>query len=257
MKALILAAGFGTRLKPFTNHSPKAMVPVNQIPLILYIIAWLKKNGIKDLVINLHHKGQKIQRLLKNGSQLGCRITYSHEADILGTGGGIQKALRYLSDDFLIINGDIVVDFDLKAMLKEHKKHKPLATLALYKHKQAKKYGCLYYKGHKLISILSKPKGSVSSAMFSGIHILAKEQIHHYFKKHPHKPPFCIMRHAYMPLLSQECDFNAHILKGFWQVCDSLEDVKNTEKNLAKHKLSYHRELQKIIRSPNILKYKI
>jgi mannose-1-phosphate guanylyltransferase len=251
MKALILAAGFGTRMRPFTNSKPKALVPINEIPLILYNLAFLKKHGIKDIVINLHHQGSHIKKLLNNGKDIGLNIVYSHEPTILGTGGGIKKALRFLDNDFLVMNSDIITDFDLKELINTHKKQQPLATLALYKHPQAKKYGRLYFQDNQLISILNDPKPSKGSqaAMFSGIHILNKDKIKNALNRaQPLNDFFCIMRYLYMPELRAKTNLGAFHLKGFWTVCDSLDDVQKTTKRLKNQNISlcYHNTLTKM-----------
>lgn len=248
MKALILAAGFGTRLKPFTNSAPKTLVPVNTTPLILYILAFLKKNGIKDVIINLHHHGQQIQKFLKNGSSIGMKIRYSHEPKILGTGGGIKKALRYVQDNVLIINGDVIADFNLKDLIKLHRQNKAYATFGLYRHPKAHKYGKLYYSKNRLLSILNHPPvpDTTSSAMFGSYHILSKQQALPHFKKFKAKEKFCIMRQIYIPQIEKGADFNASIMKGYWAVCDSLEDVKRSEKQLKKRKLSFQSQLDRM-----------
>jgi len=247
MKALILAAGFGTRLRPFTYTMPKTLVPVNNIPLILYILAFIKHNSIKDVVINLHHLGHKIQKFLGNGSKFGMHIHYSHEPKILGTGGGIKKALRYIDEQALIINGDVVVDFNLKAFIKQHNEQKPYATLALYHHKNSKKYGLLHYKNKQLLSIINKPRPpkKSKSAMFGSFHLLSKEQSWKDFQKIKNKKQFCILHDIYVPQLVSGKNFGSYSIKGFWHVCDSMRDIKQTEKNLNRKgfKLSYQKEL--------------
>jgi len=255
MKALILAAGFGTRLRPFTNTAPKALVPVNGIPLILYILAFLKKNGITDIVINLHHHGTSIPKLLGNGKKLGLQIQYSHEPSILGTGGGIKKALRYLDDPFLIVNGDVIADFDIKKFISQHKKQFPYATLALHDHKDSKKYGLLYYIKNQLVSILNHPHAPQNSrgAMFASFHILSKKHSLKDFKE-INKSKFCIMHDIYIPQIKNNKTFGAFLIDGYWTVCDSLSDVKKTEQELNRKafKLSYQKELLQLAKSLKI-----
>lgn len=250
MKALILAAGFGTRLRPFTNHTPKTLVPVHNIPLILYILAFLKHNGIKDVVINLHHLGHKIKKFLGNGSKIGMKIRYSFEPKILGTGGGIKKALRFTDDPTLIINGDVIADFDLKEFIRQHKKNNPYATLALHKAKNAHRYGLLYYKGSNLTSILNHPKANknTKSAMFGSFHLLSKKQTLTDLKKFKPNKQFCIMRDIYIPQILKGKSFGAYPIQGFWTVCDSMADIKKTEKKLSQKgfKLSYQQVLQQL-----------
>lgn len=249
MKALILAAGFGTRLRPFTHHTPKALAPVQGIPLIVYTLAFLKKNGIKEVVINLHHLGHKIKKLLGNGKKLGLKIIYSPEVKILGTGGGIKKASRFLNGNFLVINSDVIADFNLKSFITQHMNRKPMATLALFKHPEAKKYGLLYYKNKKLLSILKKTKPA-SHAMFASFHIINKKKIGPHWKKFPAGRMFCIMRDIYMPPASKDDDREVHLIKGYWSVCDSQNDIHQTEKDfkLKGIRLSYAPELKKIAR---------
>ncbi|OVE82006.1 hypothetical protein BVY03_01795 [bacterium K02(2017)] len=251
MKAFILAAGFGTRMQPLTLTTPKPMVKVNQIPLIFYNLALLKHHKIKNVVINLHHLGHLIRKQLGNGKHLGLNITYSNEPKILGTGGGIKKAMRYFKQDMLIINSDIIADFNLSQLIKLHKKKNTLATLALYNHPQKKKYGLLYSNGSKLTSILGQPKASLQdkSAMFGSYHVLNKKMVTPLFKAQKNNKKFCIMRDIYMPHLLEHDVFNAYQLKGYWRVCDSMQDVKQTEKDLTKNKvkLSYQKELNYIV----------
>ncbi|MCZ6618481.1 MAG: nucleotidyltransferase family protein [Gammaproteobacteria bacterium] len=112
MKAMILAAGRGERLRPITDSTPKPLVKVAGEPLIFHQIRKLKAAGINRLVINLHHLGAQIEQVLGTGDQFGVKIRYSHEANLLETGGGVVNALPLLgSDPFVILNGDIYTDF--------------------------------------------------------------------------------------------------------------------------------------------------
>lgn len=248
MIALILAAGFGKRLKPFTEKFPKPLVPVNGVPLILYTLAFLKRNGVKDIVINLHHLGKEIPKLLGNGCALGLKIRYSHEPKILGTGGGIKKVLRMVKDDdVLVINGDVIVDFDLKGLVKRHKKSKNLMTFALYDHPQKKKYGLLSYEGEKLTSFLGEPKPGpkAKQAMFASYNIISKSRTRERFRALPDDAAFCIIRDVAMPELCLTRAFGAYEVKGYWTVCDNLADVAQAEANLSRPRfhLSYESEL--------------
>ena len=104
MKAMILAAGLGTRLRPLTNTMPKCMLPIGDKPLIHHQIIWLKKHGIKDIAINLHHLHEQVLSYLKDGSSLGVNITYSDETDKLwGTAGGVKKIEEFFTEDFFEI----------------------------------------------------------------------------------------------------------------------------------------------------------
>lgn len=134
MKALIFAAGKGTRLKPFTDHHPKALALVNEIPLLERNIKYLQSFGINDFVINVHHFGEQITEFLKKNSYFDAYIEISDEKEeLLETGGGLVFARKFLDfdEDFLILNADILTDLNLNEFIKYHQEKKDFATLAV------------------------------------------------------------------------------------------------------------------------------
>lgn len=134
MKALIFAAGKGTRLKPFTDHHPKALALVNEVPLLERNIKYLQGFGINDFVINIYHFGEQISDFLLKNDHFGAKIEISDEKDeLLETGGGLVFARKFLDsdEDFLIMNADILTDLDLNALVKYHQERKDFATLAV------------------------------------------------------------------------------------------------------------------------------
>ena len=134
MKALIFAAGKGTRLKPFTDHHPKALAVVNGVPLLERNIKYLQSFGIQDLVINVFHFGVQIVEFLAKNDNFGANIEISDEKDeLLETGGGLVFARKFLDlgEDFLIMNADILTDLNIKDLVECHKKNKDLVTLAV------------------------------------------------------------------------------------------------------------------------------
>lgn len=121
MKAMILAAGRGERLRPLTERVPKPMLVVGGDPLIVHQVRWLRHAGIREIVINLHHLGEQIERALGNGDNLGARIRYSPEPEILDTGGGIRNALPHLgTDPFVVLNGDVWTTYRFEQLLGVH-----------------------------------------------------------------------------------------------------------------------------------------
>lgn len=132
--AMIFAAGLGTRLKPWTDHHPKALAVVNGKPLLQRNIEYLKQFGITDIVINVHHFADQIIRFLEENDHFGMRIEVSHEVgEPLETGGGLLKARSFLqnANPFLVMNADILTDMDIDRMLAFHNQHNPLVTLAV------------------------------------------------------------------------------------------------------------------------------
>lgn len=134
MKAMILAAGMGTRLQPLTLTKPKALVEVKGIPLLEIIIKRLLNYGFTDIIINVHHFSNQIISFLHSKNNFGANIQISDETDLLlDTGGGLVKARRLLDDGqpFLVHNVDIITDFNLSDLYKSHLEHRPISTIAV------------------------------------------------------------------------------------------------------------------------------
>lgn len=132
MKAMILAAGRGERLRPLTLTTPKPILPVGGVPIIHRTITLLKKYGFNDIVINLHHLGEQIERSLGDGSTFGVNIKYSWEKELLGTGGGIKAAQHLLGNEpFLVVNSDILIDINLLDLVNFHRHTRGAATLVV------------------------------------------------------------------------------------------------------------------------------
>jgi mannose-1-phosphate guanylyltransferase len=134
MKAFILAAGEGSRLRPLTLICPKPMLPVAGKPGLEWIVAWLKTCGITDLVINLHHRPETVIDHFGDGSAHGVHITFSREAAILGTAGGVKCVQHLFRDTFIVVYGDVLTDLDLKPLIEFHYTNgsEPHVTLSLY-----------------------------------------------------------------------------------------------------------------------------
>ncbi|MCB0650599.1 MAG: nucleotidyltransferase family protein [Saprospiraceae bacterium] len=133
MKAIIFAAGLGTRLRPLTDTRPKALIEINGVPLLEIAVRKLIKNGCLDIIINVHHFGEQIIDFLKTNDNFGINIAISDERDLLlDTGGGLKKAAWFLHDEpFMAINSDILTDMDFKAFYEIHCRSNALATLAV------------------------------------------------------------------------------------------------------------------------------
>jgi NDP-sugar pyrophosphorylase family protein len=148
VRALILAAGLGTRLRPLTYLRAKAAIPVNGVPLARRIASRLAAQGFTDLVVNLHHHPATITSLMGDGSDLGVRVRYSWEQPVLGSAGGPRHALPLLVDDddprarFLLVNGDTLTDADLRGLVRAHEDAGDAAvTMALIPNPEPMKYG--------------------------------------------------------------------------------------------------------------------
>jgi N-acetyl-alpha-D-muramate 1-phosphate uridylyltransferase len=184
MKAMILAAGLGTRFKPWTDQHPKALALVNGKTLLERNLVYLQSFGIKDVLVNVHHFPDQIRHAIIVNDGWGSNITVSDESDeVLETGGGLKKASDYFDEgSFVLMNADILTDLDLKKMISFHEERKPLVTLAVTDRKSSRYF--LFDKndrlsgwrntktGEEIISIV----GSVlKEKAFSGIHIISPE----------------------------------------------------------------------------------
>src|SRR6478752_1226464 len=132
-RAMLLAAGFGTRLKPFTNLHPKALAEVNGKTLLQHNIEYLQQFDIYDVIVNVHHFAEQIIQAIQLNNGWGSNVTISDEADaILETGGGLKRAAWFLKDekDFVLMNADVLTDLPLNEMISFHQQTDPLATLA-------------------------------------------------------------------------------------------------------------------------------
>ena len=186
MKAMILAAGLGTRLKPFTNNHPKALALVNEKTLLQRNIEYLAGFGFNDVVVNVHHFADQIIDVLEKNNGFGSKVTISDETDeVLETGGGIKKARWFLGKDtspFVVMNVDILTDLDLGKMLDFHLKNNPLATLAVTERETSRYFlfdekGLL--NGWRNIKSgeekISRKSSQYIQKAFSGIQILSPE----------------------------------------------------------------------------------
>ena len=139
--ALVLAAGLGTRLRPLTFCRAKAAVPVAGVPLICRHLTWLAARGVRDVVVNLHHRPDTITGVVGDGAALGCRVRYSWERVLLGSAGGPRRALPLLNDRFFLINGDTLCDVDLRDLLDAHLARNARVTLAVTRNPAPRRYG--------------------------------------------------------------------------------------------------------------------
>jgi len=134
MKAMLFAAGLGTRLKPFTDHNPKALAEVNGKTLLEHNIRYLQRFGIYDVIVNVHHFADKIEEAIRDHDGFGSEITISDErAEVLETGGGLKKAMSFFAGEnaFIVINVDVLTNLDLGKMIEHHITDTPIATLAV------------------------------------------------------------------------------------------------------------------------------
>lgn len=179
MRAMILAAGLGVRLRPLTDRTPKPLLPITGRPLLVWNLLLLKRHGITDILINLHHLGDQIVQAIGDGTRFGLRVAYSHEPELQGTGGGIRQAAPFLNDGpFLVLNGDTLSACDLTGLIAAHRAGKALATLALREDPEAARWGPVTVDaGARILQINGAPPLQTGDPpgrpyMFAGIHVM-------------------------------------------------------------------------------------
>ena len=131
MKALILAAGAGTRLRPLTNTCPKPMLPVAGTPLLARTLRWLRRYGVQEVALNLHHLPHVVREGLGDGSQFDMHLHYAYEPELRGTAGAVRNFPGFFDTPFLVIYGDLLMDFDLDDLINFHRQQHALMTIAL------------------------------------------------------------------------------------------------------------------------------
>ena len=226
MRAMILAAGLGTRMRPLTETVPKALAPVAGRPLIEYALRFLRSQGIEQIVINLHHLGDKIRDALGDGSTYGVQITYSPEDPLLETGGGIKNAQAFLDGEpFVVMNCDAILDIDLAVVLDAHRRTNATGTLVLRPDPNAAEYGLLEINAAgRLRRLRGEPAEvdePVSAYMFTGCQILEPR----IFNFMPEVKPFSTTRETYPAMIRASEPLYGFVHTGPWMVVDTTEDI--------------------------------
>jgi NDP-sugar pyrophosphorylase family protein len=174
---MILSAGLGTRLRPITDEMPKPLVPVVGVPNIVRTILRLKDVGIDEIVINTHWRPNALKSRLQDGTNLRVHISYSDEDTLLGTGGGIKRALPLLGNDaFIVINGDALFAPDFSRIIEFHKSKGGMATMVLRSDPQAETFGALVgidaRNRIRRLGNIGKDTPGLTPRMFAGVHVI-------------------------------------------------------------------------------------
>jgi NDP-sugar pyrophosphorylase family protein len=171
---MVLAAGRGERMRPLTLVRAKPALPVLNRPLLHWTLERIARAGIRDVVLNLHHLPSTIRGVVGDGSAFGLRVRYSREKEILGTGGGPRHARRLLGDGpVLIVNGDVLFDFDLRALLRAHRESGAAATLALRPNPDTARYTAVRMSRGWVMSFGGRPHDAPGRAwLFTGVHVI-------------------------------------------------------------------------------------
>ena len=143
MKAVILAGGLGTRLRPLTNNKPKPMLPVGEKPILEHLVNWAKSNGIQSIVLCVSYLRKSIEDYFQDGKKFGIKIEYAVSSNQLATAGQLKTAEEFIDDDFVCLYGDSIFNFSLKNMIKQHSAKKAFITMSLNEYKTNLQYGVI------------------------------------------------------------------------------------------------------------------
>lgn len=226
-KGMLLAAGLGTRLRPLTEKTPKAMLPMDGHPLIAYGLGLLQHAGIRDIVINLHYLGDHIRDYCKDGSQWGLRIRYSEEPEILGSGGGLKRAAALMKgESFVAINADTLMDIDIRAVMAAHNpKHAGLMTLIPISPTDT--YGRVARNANGHLAEFGS-----GDYTFAGVQIVTPQLI----AQLP-EGECSVIEAGYKPLISGGATVDTVIHTGYWNDIGTVERYEKTQNEIRSGRL--------------------
>lgn len=232
MRAMILAAGYGTRLWPLTVDRTKPAIPFLGRPLVGYVAEYLAANGIGEVVVNLHHRPESVRAALGDGSRFGVKLSYVEEPVILGPSGALDNARDLLAGEtFVVINGKIITDIDLHLALKTHRETNALATLILRENPLREAFTAVETRDGLITGFGGMPAPTSVAAdssstgaeppslMFTGIHIM-ESRIFDYI-------PRGVFSHTitdvYLPAMAQGERIAAHVAQGMWYELSTIQ----------------------------------
>ena len=218
MKAVIMAGGEGTRLRPVTGELPKPMAPLLGRPMLEHIVRLLKKHGFTDICAALKYRAEDIERAFGDGAALGVHMQYRVEREALGTAGGVKNCTDFYGDeDFLVISGDAACDLDLSRLMREHRESDAAVTLALHRSREPLSYGLAVTDvDGNIRCFIEKPQWSrvVTDLVNTGIYILSPRAM----ALVPEGRPFDFAKELFPLLLARGERLRGVALDGYW--CD-------------------------------------
>jgi NDP-sugar pyrophosphorylase family protein len=243
MRAMILAAGYGTRLWPLTIDRAKPAMPFMNRPLVGYVAEYLAGYGFDDVVVNLHHRPESVREALGDGSKFGVRLHYVEEPEILGTGGAIDNARALLDADstgaFVVVNGKLATDIDLSAALETHRRERALATLVLRPNPERERYSVVHTEGGLVTGFGGNPKpddaGVDAPLMFTGIQVLDRRVFDLIPRGEGGRSIFShTVTDVYVPAIERGERVAAHVAGGYWYELSTVRRYLDTSVELMK-----------------------
>ncbi|WP_018133139.1 sugar phosphate nucleotidyltransferase [Effusibacillus pohliae] len=228
MKAVIMAGGKGTRLRPLTCHLPKPMVPLLGRPCMEYSIDLLKRYGITEIAITLQYLPQVIKNHFGDGSEYGVRLHYFEETSPLGTAGSVKNAEEFLDETFLVISGDALTDFDLNRAIAFHQAKQAIGTLVLTQVDVPLEYGVVMTEQDgRIIRFLEKPSWSevFSDTVNTGIYVLEPEIL----KLFERGQEFDFSKDLFPLVMGKNLPLYGYVAEGYWSDIGNLAQYRQTQ----------------------------
>lgn len=182
MKAMVLAAGVGSRLDPLTARVPKPLVPIANVPVMEHIVGLLSRHGYTDIVANLHYLPDMLREHFGDGSKFGVNLTFRYEEELTGDAGGVRACRDFFDDTFIVLMGDLLTDADLTSIVAAHKRKGALATIGVKQVEEVEHFGVVVRDENGFITgFQEKPKRSeaLSNMVSAGIYVLEPEVFDH------------------------------------------------------------------------------
>jgi len=224
MRAMVMAAGLGTRLRPLTYEVPKPVVPVVNRPVMEHILELLPGHGFTEVISNLHWFPDTIRNRIGDGSSVGVDLTYSYEEDLLGTAGGVRNVADFFGDEpFLVMAGDALTDIDLTALREAHSRNDGIATLAVKRVANVSEFGVVITGNDGRIQGFQEkpdPAEALSNLASCMIYVLERE-IFDYF---PDRPVVDFALDVFPALLENDVPFHVHVIDEYWNDVGSLPE---------------------------------
>ena len=239
MKAVILAGGEASRLRPLTNNTPKSMVPVLNTPCLEHAIRHLGRHNVKDILLAKNHLSQSIENYFGDGGRFGVDINYSIEDAPLGTAGAVKNAEKYLDGAFLVLNGDIFTDLDITAMMSFHVERKAKITIALTPVDDPTSYGLVETDAQgRVTRFLEKPDWNqvTTNTINAGTYILEPEAL----AGVPPQANFSFERELFPSLLKQDEPIYAYSSPAYWIDIGTPEKYHQLHRDLLSGKSSQY-----------------
>ena len=237
MKAIVMAGGFGTRLRPLTMSIPKPMVPIGNIPMMEHVVLLLKKHGITDITSLLYYQPELIKSHFRDGSSLGVQMKYALPDDDYGTAGAVKFAAADFNETVLVISGDLVTDFDLTAAIAWHKEQESDATILLTRIENPLAYGIVITEPDgRIARFLEKPTWSeaFSDTINTGIYILEPSAI----EMIPPARNYDFSQNLFPHMLSQKRRLFGTIMSGYWKDVGNVDEYRRAHQDLYANNLS-------------------